>query len=114
MKCLSLLGRVALTGLLAVSLAGWTAIVVAASFISTSTHYLLLGVAVGCVLGGSQALSRSLYARLIPAEAPAEFFGYFSVVNKLSAVGGPFLFALVTQLTGSSRLAIPADRKSVV
>jgi UMF1 family MFS transporter len=93
---------------LAVSLAGWTAIVVAAAFMSTATHYLLLGVAVGCVLGGSQALSRSLYARLIPQSAPAEFFGYFSVVNKLSAVVGPFLFALITQLTGSSRLAIPA------
>ena len=93
---------------LAVSLAGWTAIVAAAAFLSTATHYLLLGVAVGCVLGGSQALSRSLYARLIPPGAPAEFFGYFSVVNKLSAVAGPFLFALITQLTGSSRLAIPA------
>lgn len=95
------------TALLA-SLAGWTAIVCAAYFISTPTHYLLLGAAVGCVLGGSQALSRSLYARLMPTRAPAEFFGYFSVVNKLSAVAGPLLFALITQLTGSSRLAIPA------
>ncbi len=89
------------------TLAGWTAVVGAATFITTGAHYLLLGAAVGCVLGGSQALSRSLYARLIPAQAPAEFFGYFSVVNKLSAIAGPFLFALITQLTGSSRLAIP-------
>lgn len=92
---------------LLLSLALWTGIVACASFISTPAHYFLLGAAVGCVLGGSQALSRSLYARLIPAQAPAEFFGYFSVVNKLSAVAGPFLFALITQATGSSRQALP-------
>lgn len=92
---------------LLLSLALWTGIVACASFISTPAHYFLLGAAVGCVLGGSQALSRSLYARLIPAQAPAEFFGYFSVVNKLSAVAGPFLFALVTQATGSARQALP-------
>lgn len=80
--------------------------VIYAGFITSATQYFILGAAVGLVLGGSQALSRSLYAGLVPKENSAEFFGYYSVVARLSAIGGPFLFAFVSQATGSSRQAI--------
>ncbi len=67
-----------------------------------------LGAVVGLVLGGVQALSRSLYATMIPEEASAEFFGFFSVFSKFSAIWGPLLFALVSGFTGSGRPAILA------
>ena len=86
-----------------VSLAVWCGVVLYASVIRTAGGYVVLGAFVGLVLGGSQAISRSLYASMVPAEAPAEFFGFYSVVSKFSAVGGPFLFALIRHWTGSSR-----------
>lgn len=68
--------------------------------------FLALGVLVGIVLGGVQALSRSLYGSMVPEEATAEFFGFFAVFSKFSAIWGPLLFAGVATATGSSRLAI--------
>jgi UMF1 family MFS transporter len=90
------------------SLAVWTAIVVYAYFMTEPMEFWILGAVVGLVLGGSQALSRSLYSRIIPAAASAEFFGFFSVFEKFSAIWGPIVFALIRQLTGSARLSILA------
>ena len=61
---------------------------------------------VGFVQGGAQALSRSLYGSMIPINRHAEFFGFYGISGKFSAIFGPFVFALVGQLTGSSRLGI--------
>ena len=92
------------------ALVGWTAVVVFAYFIprGSVTGFLVMGVAVGVVMGGAQALSRSLYAVMIPREAAAEFFGFFSVFGKLSAVVGPFLFFGLSVAFGSARPAILA------
>lgn len=84
----------------------WSAIVIYACFMQTREEYFGLGVAVGLVLGGSQALSRSLYASMIPAEASAEFFGFYSVFAKFSAIWGVLFFGVITDVTGSSRNAI--------
>lgn len=89
-----------------VTLALWSAVVVYAYFIRTATQFVALGVVVGFVLGGSQALSRSFYGSLIPEEASAEFFGFYTVFNKFSSILGPFAFAVIQQMTGSSRQAI--------
>jgi len=91
---------------LMLSLLIWCGVAAYAFFLQSAVQYFIMGAVVGVVLGGSQALSRSIYARLVPEEHSNEFFGYFSVFKRLSSIGGPFLFALVTQLTGSSRLAI--------
>ncbi|EMG36920.1 major facilitator superfamily permease [Desulfocurvibacter africanus PCS] len=91
---------------LLLSLLMWSSVVCYAYFIDSSLEYFILGALVGLVLGGSQALSRSLFAVMIPKEQSARYFGYFSVVNKLSAIGGPFLFAAIRHMTGSSRDAI--------
>ena len=89
-----------------VTLVLWSGIVVYAYFIQTVTEYFLLGVVVGVVLGGSQALSRSLYGSMIPEEASAEFYGFYSVFSKFSAIWGPMVFAVIRQVTGTARLSI--------
>lgn len=90
------------------SLVIWCAIAGYGYFITSATQFLILGGAVGLVLGGSQALSRSLYASMVPPEESGEFFGFYAVFTKLSAIWGPLLFAAIRQATGSSRPAILA------
>ena len=60
--------------------------------------------------GGAQALSRSLYASLVPASRSGEFFGLFSVFSRFGGVLGPAAMGLVTRATGSSRYGIAASR----
>jgi MFS transporter, UMF1 family len=73
-----------------------------------SWEFWLLAVLVALVLGGSQALSRSLFASLVPKERSAEFFGFYAISAKFASILGPFVFALVRQLTGSTRNGILA------
>lgn len=90
-----------------VSLFVWVGLAVMAFFLpeGSSAGFLALAAIVGFVLGGVQALSRSLYASMIPEEASAEFFGFFSVFSKLSGIG-PLVFGAVSAATGSGRTAI--------
>lgn len=101
-----LAGRAGTKRALLLALFVWSGLVIYAYFIRTAGEYFILGGIVGLVLGGSQAIGRSFYATMIPENAPAEFFGFYSVVNKFSAVWGPFIFALIRHWTGSSRNAI--------
>jgi len=75
---------------------------------TTMTQFLVLAVLVGMVMGGAQALSRSLFASLIPPHKSAEFFGFFGTFEKFAGIAGPALFATLIQATGSSRKAILA------
>ncbi|HET7711152.1 MAG TPA: MFS transporter [Thermoanaerobaculia bacterium] len=75
-------------------------------FMQTAAHFYVLAFAVGLVQGGTQALSRSLFAILIPHHKSAEFFGFYSVFTKFAGILGPLLFAGVIGATGSSRNAI--------
>jgi UMF1 family MFS transporter len=75
-------------------------------FLNSTIEYWLLAWMVAIVQGGSQALSRSLYAAMSPASKSGEFFGLFGVMEKFSAILGPLLFALAGSLLGSSRIAI--------
>jgi UMF1 family MFS transporter len=88
------------------SLLIYTAIAVVGYFMSEEWHFLLLGFGVAMVQGGSQALSRSLIGQLMPKSKTAEFYGFFSVSEKFNTVVGPFIMALVTDLTGDSRWGI--------
>jgi len=88
------------------SLVLWSGVVIYAYFIRTAAEYFTLGVIVGIVLGGSQALSRSFYGSMVPEEASAEFFGFYTVFSRFSAIWGPATFGIVRQGLGSSRLAI--------
>jgi UMF1 family MFS transporter len=86
----------------------WAAVTVAAFFlpVGQAGPFLALAVVIGFVLGGTQALSRSLYGSMIPEDQAAEFYGFYSVFSKFSSIWGPFAFAFVRQATGSARLAI--------
>ncbi len=90
-----------------ITLVVWIGVAVMAYFIPEggSTSFLALAAVIGFVLGGVQALSRSLYGTMIPEEASAEFFGFYSVFSKLSGIG-PLIFGLVSATTGSGRTAI--------
>jgi UMF1 family MFS transporter len=72
----------------------------------TATDFFVMAFLVGTVMGGAQALGRSLYARLVPRHKSAEMFGFFGVFDKLGGVIGSGLFALALTLTGSSRPAV--------
>jgi UMF1 family MFS transporter len=69
-------------------------------------QFYLLGIVLGLVLGGSQALSRSLFSQLIPAGKEAEYFSFYEMSDRGTSWLGPFLFGLTFQLTGSYRYAI--------
>ena len=84
----------------------WSGVVTYGYFIHTATEFFVLGVVVGVVLGGTQALSRSFYGAMIPEEASAEFYGFYSVFSKFSSIWGPTTFGVIKQVTGSARLAI--------
>ena len=70
-------------------------------------QWLVLGVALGAVLGGSQALARSLFAQISPVTRSGEFFSFFGFVSRASSVIGPLLYVLVTSLL-DTRVAVVA------
>jgi UMF1 family MFS transporter len=73
---------------------------------TTTTEFFVLAGLVGLVQGGTQALSRSLYASMVPPQRSSEFFGFFGMASKLAGLFGPAIFGAVTAATGSSRYAI--------
>jgi UMF1 family MFS transporter len=75
-------------------------------FMSATWHFFALAFMVGLVQGGSQALSRSLFARMIPKHKSSEYFGFFAVFEKFAGIAGPLVFAVSGQLFGSSRVAV--------
>lgn len=71
-------------------------------------EFYVLAVVVGLVQGGVQALSRSLYAHLIPPDKAAEFFGFYNMLGKFAAIIGPSIMGVVGVITGNPRLSILA------
>jgi UMF1 family MFS transporter len=71
-------------------------------------EFWILGFVVALIFGGLQAISRSLFAALIPPGKSAEFFAFYAISGKFASVVGPLLFALIADLTGSTRLSILA------
>lgn len=74
----------------------------------TATHFYILAALVGMVQGGTQALSRSLFASIIPAYKSGEFFGFFSVFSRFAGIFGQILFSIIIASTGTMRPAILA------
>jgi MFS transporter, UMF1 family len=89
-----------------VGLLAYTAISILGYFMTSATHFYILAGLVGMVQGGTQALSRSLFASMIPQHKSGEFFGFFSIFEKFAGVFGPLIFALTIAVSGSSRNAI--------
>ena len=77
-------------------------------FMHTATHFFILALLVGTVQGGTQGLSRSLFASIIPPYKSGEFFGFFSVFSKFAGLLGSVLVTAVITATDSIRPAILA------
>ena len=75
-------------------------------FLNATLEFWMLALMVALVQGGSQALSRSLYASLCPKAKSGEFFGFYSIMEKFASIIGPLIFAFAAIVLGSSRPAI--------
>lgn len=89
------------------SLVIWTGVLIAIyGWVQTSAHFFAAAAVVALVLGGSQALSRSLYSQLVPKGREAEYFSLYEIGDKGTSWLAPLIFGLALQFTGSYRLAI--------
>jgi len=89
-----------------VGLVTYLGISVLGYFMRSDRDFILLAVLVGMVQGGVQALSRSLFASMVPRHLSGEFFGFFAVFEKFAGILGPAMFSVAILLTGSSRAAL--------
>jgi MFS transporter, UMF1 family len=101
-----LAGRIGAKRALFLGLLAYTAISILGFYMKTAAHFYVLAGLVGMVQGGTQALSRSLFASMIPQHKSGEFFGFFSVFEKFAGIFGPLIFAGTIAASGSSRNAI--------
>jgi len=103
-------GRVGNIYALMVSIFIWIGICAGAYVVQTETQFFMLASVVGLVMGGIQSLSRSTYAKLIPANTSgtASYFSFYDVMDKFSIVLGTLLYGLIEQLTGSMRNSVLA------
>jgi UMF1 family MFS transporter len=102
----ALAGRLGAKRSILVGVAIYLLVSIAGYFMRSASHFYGLAVVVGLVQGGTQALSRSLFAQMVPRIRSTEFFGFFSTGEKFAGIVGPALFGLIAQLTGSSRWGI--------
>jgi UMF1 family MFS transporter len=101
-----LAGRIGTKRAILAGLVVYTGICLVGYYMTNARHFLALAILVGMVQGGTQALSRSLFASLIPTDRSGEYFGFFAVVEKFAGIIGPASFAVINAWTGSSRGAI--------
>ena len=99
-------GRIGAKKAIFVGLSVYAVITVLGYFMRSATQFFLLAILVGTVQGGTQALSRSLFASMIPRHKSSEFFAFFGVFERYAGVLGPAVFAWVVQRSGTSRNAI--------
>jgi MFS transporter, UMF1 family len=101
-------GRVGPRPMIFLGLAVYLGITVLGYFMTTATHFILLAVLVGMVQGGTQALSRSLFATLIPRHKSGEFFGFFGVMDRFSGSLGSGMMVILAVLGAPIRYSILA------
>ena len=103
-------GRIAATigtkSALYIGLTVYVIVTFAAVFVTTAIQFYILAASIGLVQGGVQSLSRSFFARLIPRGQSAEYFGFYNMLGKFSAILGPVMAGLVALIFDSQRLGI--------
>ncbi len=102
----ALASRIGAKRAILIALAVFTLVCIIAYYLETTTEFYVIAIMVGAVQGGAQALSRSLFASMIPKHKAAEFFGFFSVFEKFAGLIGPLIFGWMIVMTGSTRGAI--------
>jgi UMF1 family MFS transporter len=101
-----LAGRLGVKRSIFLGLGVYLVITLTGYYMKTIVHFMILAILVGMVMGGTQALSRSLFATMIPRHKSAEFFAFYGVFEKFAGIIGPAMFAAVIAATGASRNAI--------
>jgi UMF1 family MFS transporter len=102
-----LAGRIGTKPTIVVTLLIWMAVIVFAyAALRSETEAIALGIAIGVVIGGSQALARSLWAQMIPRGQEPAFFGLYQICNRGTSWMAPLVFTIVVNATGSFRQAI--------
>jgi UMF1 family MFS transporter len=91
---------------LSVSILVWIGVVAWAFFCTSAKEYYALGLVAGLAIGSSQANSRTMLSILTPLDRQAEFFGFYTLVGRISAIVGPFVYGNLTRVTGNQRYAI--------
>ena len=108
-------GRVGAKPMILIGLATYAVVTLGATQITTTpislfgvqiSQFQVLAFLVGTAQGGVQALSRSLFTRLIPRDRAGEFFGFYNLLGRFAAILGPLMLGVVTRLTGDSRLGM--------
>jgi len=89
-----------------IGLATYAVVTLLAYRLETARDFFVMASLIGLVQGGTQALSRSLFASMIPAAKSGEFFGFFAVFDRFAGIFGPLLFTLAVTLTGEVRNAV--------
>jgi UMF1 family MFS transporter len=93
-------------GVLLICIGIYAAACIWSSTMQSEQDFYWLAAAIGLVMGGIQALSRSMFARMIPKHQSAEFFGFFNMLGKFAAVMGPAMMGVASYVTGSARFSI--------
>ena len=91
-----------------ICIVAYTFIAILGTFMFADWNFLVLAALVGTVQGGIQAMSRSLFAHMIPKEQSGEFFGFFGIFEKFASILGPLLMSLVALLTDNVRYSVLA------
>jgi UMF1 family MFS transporter len=91
---------------LSVSILVWIGVVTWAFFCRSAMEYYALGLVAGLAIGSSQANSRTMLSVLTPLDRQAEFFGFYTLVGRISAIIGPFVYGNLSRVTGNQRYAI--------
>ena len=92
--------------LITVCIIAYTGIAAFAFFLSQALHFWILAILVGMFQGGIQALSRSYFAKIIPAENAGEYFGLFDICGKGASFLGTTLVGIVSQVTDSMNMGV--------
>jgi len=98
--------RVGIKNAVLIAIGGYGIITLLGYFMTDRAHFYLLAALIGIFQGGIQALSRSLFTRLVPPNKEAEFFGFYNMLGKFAAVIGPVLMGWITVTTGNPRMGI--------
>ena len=98
--------KIGIKNALYTAILGYTLITIFGAFVSKEWHFYVIAVFIEFFQGGIQALSRSLYSRIIPKNQAAEFFGFYNMLGKFAAIIGPPMMGYIGLITGNPRIGI--------
>lgn len=102
-------GRIGNLKALVLSLALWTMICYGAYYITDAAGFIIAAFFIGLVMGGSQALARSTYSKMLPETTDhTSFFSFYDVMEKVATAAGTFSFGIIEAITGSMRYSVIA------